>query len=123
MMSRGYFTEQEFDIANRPCLPPGSNQTCPSQNYYESGLNMTYLGLAANLPTGHLDGLLPDAAFSVADQMPLWPYLVIGTATGVSLLFAILFYAEENPSKYPRLARWWLAVKGRARQARPPKTT
>jgi len=123
MMSKGYFTDAQFDTARQPCLPPGSNQTCPSSIYYEGTLNLTYLGMVANLPGGHLDALLPDAAFSVADRMPLWPYLVIGAATGVCLLFAVLFYAEENPSKYPRLARWWLAVKGKARQARPPKTT
>ena len=117
MMSLGYFSREEFDTARRPC--PDTNNPrppCPSGIYYEGLVNMTYLGLVRGLD--HLDGLLPDTGFSVKDRMPVWPFLAAGGIMGVSLVFALLFYAEENPGKYPRLARWWLAVKGRARPVR-----
>ena len=123
MMSRGYFTDVQFATAARPCLPANSTDTCPGSIYYEGDYNMTYLGSVYGLPQGHLDGLIPDTAFSVAERMPTWPYVAIGGAMVAFLVLAILFYAEENPAKYPRLARWWLGVKGKSRRPRSPKRT
>ncbi len=111
MMSRGWFTDAQFDVAREPCDPATS--------YCAGLLNMTYLGSVYGLT--HLDGLLSDFAFSVKDRMPAWPYYVVGGAMVASLVFAVLFYAEENPGRYPRIARWWLAVKGKAQRARPRK--
>ena len=111
MMSKGWFTDAQWDVART---------TCPSPSAYCVGLlNLTYLGGVYGF--SHIDGLLPDTAFSVKDRMPLWPYLAVGAIMVASLVFAILFYAEENPGKYPRLARWWLGMKGKARGVRPPK--
>ncbi|MEK6852111.1 MAG: hypothetical protein AABY30_06200 [Candidatus Thermoplasmatota archaeon] len=111
MMSIGFFTEAEVEVARRPCNAATS---------YCSGLfNMTYLGSVYGLD--HLDGIVPDTAFSVKERMPLWPFVATGGVMVASLVFAVLFYAEENPGKYPRLAQWWLGVKGKARSARPPK--
>jgi len=38
-----------------------------------------------------------------------------------ALVFAVLFHVEENPGKYPRLARWWMSLKGKARGVRRPR--
>lgn len=110
MMSKGFFTDAEWDAARAPCDPAA----------YCMGLfNLTYLGSVHGL--GHLDGIVPDTAFSVKERMPAWPFVATGGVMVAALVFAVLFYAEENPGKYPRLARWWLGVKGRARSARSPK--
>ncbi|HYS72227.1 MAG TPA: hypothetical protein VEM95_07370 [Thermoplasmata archaeon] len=122
MMSKGYFTDAQFNQARLPCLPANSTDTCPSAIYYEGLLNMTYLGSVLTPSVNHLDGLLPDTGFSVQDRLPLWPFLVVGGVMIASLVFSVLFYAEENPSKLPRLARWWLAVKGRTKSARRPRS-
>lgn len=111
MMSKGHFTDGEWETARGGCDEATSE--C------EGLLNLTYLGSVRGL--GHLDGLLPDTAFSVKDRMPLWPFVAVGGVMVASLVFAVLFYAEENPGKYPRLARWWLGVKGKVRSGRPPK--
>ena len=117
LMSKGWFTDAQFETAR---CPTPVNQTCPSPPIRTSGLlNLTYLGSLYGLD--HLDGLLPDTAFSVQDHMPLWPFYAVGGVMAASLVFAVLFYAEENPGKLPRLAQWWLGMKGKARQARPPK--
>ncbi|HEV8594507.1 MAG TPA: hypothetical protein VGR51_03160 [Thermoplasmata archaeon] len=110
MMSKGWFTDAEWDRALQPCGVP---------DYCVGLLNMTYLGSLYGL--NHLDGLLPDTAFSVKERMPAWPFVLVGGVMVASLAFAVLFYAEENPGKYPRLAQWWLGLKGKARSVRPPK--
>jgi hypothetical protein len=110
MLSKGFFTDAEWSVARAPCSAP---------SYCVGLLNMTYLGSVYGMD--HLDGLLPDTAFSVKERMPLWPFLAVGGVMVASLVFAVLFYAEENPGKYPRLARWWLGTKGKARRVRPPK--
>lgn len=114
LWSKGWYTDAQFDAARQPCGAP-----CPSWVYYEGLLNLTYLGSV--LGANHSDGLLPDTGFSVKERMPLWPFVAVGGVMVASFVFAVLFYAEENPGKYPRLARWWLGVKGTWRRARPPK--
>jgi len=111
MMSKGWFNDTEWDTARGACDPATS--------YCVGLLNLTYLGRVRGLD--HLDGLLPDSAFSVKDRMPLWPFVAAGGVMVASLVFAVLFYAEENPGKMPRLAQAWMAIKGKARGARPPK--
>lgn len=112
--SLGHFTDAQFAQAWSSCPSP----PIPSV-YCEGDLNLTYLGSVKGL--SHIDGLLPEAGFSVKDRMPLWPYLAVGGVMVAFLVFAVLFYAEENPGKYPRLATWWMSVKGRLRGLRPRK--
>jgi len=123
MMSKGFFSDAEFAAARLP-----DAASCPSGHYCAGLLDLTSLGnpsaVQARAPgRDHLDGLLPDSAFSVKERMPLWPFVATGGVMVASLVFAVLFYAEENPGKYPRLARWWLGLKGKARPARPPRKT
>lgn len=122
MMSLGHFTDAEFEAAR---LPLGA--ACPPGDYCTGLLDMTVLANTSAVQAwdpgrDHLDGLLPDTAFSVKDRMPLWPFVLVGGVMVASLGFSILFYAEENPGKFPRLARWWLGVKGKARTARTPRS-
>jgi len=122
MMSKGHFTDAQFEEARRPCLTAAEillNLTCPTTIYYEGEVNLTSLGSVYGLD--HLDGLLPDTGFSVQERLPLWPFVGVGALMVASLGFAVLFYAEENPGKMPRLARWWLGVRGRARRPSRPK--
>jgi len=121
MMSKGYFTDAEFAAARLAVDAP-----CPVGHYCAGLFDMTVFGQATAVQSrepgrDHLDGLTPDGAFSVKERMPVWPFIATGGVMVASLAFAVLFYAEENPGKYPRLARWWLGVKGRARAVRPPK--
>lgn len=121
MMSKGFFTDAEFAAARLP-----DPSACPAGHYCEGGIDLTSLGSAAAVQArdpgrDHLDALLPDSGFSVRERIPAWPFFAVGGVTVASLVFAVLFYAEENPGKYPRLARAWMAVKGRARGVRPPR--
>jgi hypothetical protein len=115
--SLGHFTGTEWDNARGAGLP---QYACPASAtagfYCEGGINLTYLGSVKGL--SHIDGLLPDTAFSVKDRMPLWPYVALGGVIVASFVFAFLFYAEENPGKYPRVAMWWMSVKGKVRGLR-----
>lgn len=119
MFSRGYYTNAEFDTARLPY-----KEACPSWAYCEGLLNMTYLGAAQDVVSGlnHSDGLTPETGFSVRDRMPLWPFVAVGGIMAGSLVFAFLSHAEENPGKFPRTAQWWLGLKGRVRQVRPPRS-
>lgn len=112
--SLGHFTPAEFDRARKSCPA-----TPVAGVYCEGELNLTYLGSVKEM--NHIDGLLPEGGFSVKDRMPLWPYVAVGGLTVAALIFAVLFYAEENPGKYPRLAAWWMGVKGKVRGLRPRK--
>ena len=121
MMSKGFFSDIEFAAARMARDAP-----CPVTHYCVGLFDMSVLGSTTAVQArepgrDHLDGLLPDTAFSVKERMPLWPFVATGGVMVASLVFAVLFYAEENPGKYPRLAQWWLGVKGKARSARPPK--
>jgi len=122
MMSKGFFSDAEFERARM-----AEGEACPVGHYCEGILDLTELANTTAVQgrepgRNHLDGVTPDGAFSVTERMPLWPYIAVGGVMVAALVFAVLFYAEENPGKYPRLARWWLAVKGRARSARPPRS-
>ncbi len=112
MMSKDFFTNEQFVRAQQPCGNP-----CPPWVYYEGILNLTYLGSLYGL--NHSDGLTPVTGFSVKDRMPLWPFVVVGGVMVASLVFALLFYVEENPGKFPRLAKSWMATKARTGLARP----
>lgn len=121
MMSKGFFTDAEFEAARM-----AFGTVCPGGHYCVGLLDMTVLGNASAVQArepgrDHLDALLPDGAFSVKERMPVWPFVAVGGLMVASLAFALLFYAEENPGKMPRLAQWWFGVKGRVRGARAPK--
>ncbi len=110
--SLGHFTPAEIDQARRSC------PAAPIPSVYCEGLlNLTYLGSVKGL--SHIDGLTPEGGFSVKDRMPLWPYVAVGGLMVAALAFGVLFYAEENPGKYPRLAAWWMGLKGKVRGLRP----
>jgi len=107
MASPGYWSKEQFEWATREgpdCTSPG----CRGQ------VNLTRLG--------GIDGVLPDTAFGVKDIIPEWPFYVFGASAIFFLLLALLYYAEENPSKLPRTARAFAGFKGRlARVFRPRK--
>src|SRR5207245_1653007 len=71
---------------------------------------------------------VPGSAFGVKEPVPRWPfYLLIGLAA-LFLVFAFLFWVEENPGSYPRVDAWWARTRGRLvrtiaplRRRSPPK--
>jgi hypothetical protein len=107
MASPGYWSKEQFMWATQEgagCVSPG----CVGQ------VNLTRLG--------GIDGILPDTAFGVKDLIPQWPFYLFGTGAIFFLLLAFLYYAEENPSKFPRTARAFAGFKGRlVRVFRPRK--
>jgi hypothetical protein len=107
MASPGYWSKEQFMWATQEgagCVSPG----CVGQ------VNLTRLG--------GIDGILPDTAFGVKDIIPEWPFYLFGTGAIFFLLLAFLYYAEENPSKFPRTARAFAGFKGRlVRVFRPRK--
>jgi len=109
MASPGYWSKEQFMWATEEgpkCLPQWS--WCVGE------LNLTRLG--------GIDGILPDTAFGVKDLIPRWPFYLFGTGAIFFLLLAFFYYAEENPSKFPRTARAFAGFKGRlVRVFRPRK--
>jgi hypothetical protein len=107
MASPGYWSKEQFMWATQEgagCISPG----CVGQ------VNLTRLG--------GIDGILPDSAFGVKDIIPQWPFYLFGSGAIFFLLLAVLYYAEENPSKLPRTARAFAGFKGRlVRTFRPRK--
>jgi hypothetical protein len=107
MASPGYWSKEQFMWATQEgagCVSPG----CVGQ------VNLTRLG--------GIDGILPDTAFGVKDLIPQWPFYLFGTGAIFFLLLAFFYYAEENPSKFPRTARAFAGFKGRlVRVFRPRK--
>jgi hypothetical protein len=103
--SRGFFSnalwnEATSANATTPCNPPSCR----------GNLNLTKL---------NVNGILPDSSFSVQDPIPRWPfYLLIGVAVFFVGL-AFLFWVEENPEAYPRVAAWWARQRGRFARLRP----
>ena len=118
--SLGHFTAAEFDNARGAGSPEYRCPASPPPSVYcEGTFNLTYLGSVKGM--NHIDGILPEGGFSVKDRMPLWPYVAVGGVMVAAFVFAFLFYAEENPGKFPTVATWWMAVKGKIRGLRPRK--
>jgi hypothetical protein len=102
MRSRGYFTDQEWEFATQ------DPQVQDDPNYL-GGLNLTHLGVS---------GILPDTSFAVLEPFPVWIFYVLVIAAVISLIFALLFYLEENPDKWPWLANRWIRVRSSMKQSR-----
>ena len=118
--SLGHFTAAEFDNARGAGSPEYRCPASPPPSVYcEGTFNLTYLGSVKGM--NHIDGILSEGGFSVKDRMPVWPYVAVGGVMVASFVFAFLFYAEENPGKFPTVATWWMAVKGKIRGLRPRK--
>ena len=119
MMSRGYFTNAQLVDATL-----NATAVCAPTVYCEGSINLTALGRVQTVVPGldHLDGVLPETTFSVREEMPVWPFLAVAGVMVAAFVFAVLFHVEENPGKYPRLARWWMSVKGKARGVRRPRS-
>ena len=106
MASRGFFTNADWERATsanytNPCAPPGCR----------GNVNLTLLGV---------DGILPDSSFGVKEPIPRWPFYLLVALAVVFLVFAFLFWVEENPGSYPRVSAWWARTRGRiARTFRP----
>ncbi|MGQ0796264.1 MAG: hypothetical protein ACT4OI_00130 [Methanobacteriota archaeon] len=105
MASPGYFTRAQWEAARNltntdPCVPP----------WCRGNVNLTILGV---------DGIVPDSSFGVKEPIPQWPfYALVAGAVGF-LVFAFLFWVEENPGAYPRVEVWWARTRGRLARLRP----
>jgi len=106
MASPGYWSKEQFIYATE------EGSTCNSADCVGQ-VNLTRLG--------GIDGILPDTAFGVKDLIPTWPFYVFGAGATFFLLLAFLYYAEENPSKFPRTARAFAGFKGRLNRVFRPR--
>jgi hypothetical protein len=100
MASLGFFSRQLWERATsenatNPCRPPW----CRGDN-----TNISILGV---------DGVLPDSAFGVKEPIPRWPFYALIAAAALFLVLAFLFWVDENPAEFPRVAAWWARQKGR----------
>ncbi len=107
MASPGYWSKQQFIYAT------GDQILCNPIDCV-GDVNLTRLG--------GVDGILPDTAFGIKSSVPQWPFYAAGSGAVFFLLLAVLYYAEENPSRLPRTARAFAGFKGKlARIFRPRK--
>jgi len=105
MASPGHFTAAQWEAARNltntnPCVAP----------WCRGNVNLTILGV---------DGIVPDSSFGVKEPIPQWPFYVLVAAAALFLVFAFLFWVEENPGTYPRVEVWWARMRGRFARLRP----
>ncbi len=108
MASPGYWSREQFMYATE------EGERCPASTGDCAGqVNLSRLG--------GIDGILPDTAFGVKDDIPVWPmYTLIAGAVFFTFL-GFLYYAEENPSKYPKFARAFAEIRGKAARVFRPR--
>ncbi len=94
MASRGHFTDEEWEALK-------------SGNTGAGEINQTYLH-----ELGY-DGIIPDSAFSVRKDIPLWPAYILAGLTVLSGLTAFSYFVLDNPGKYPRLEIRLLRITGK----------
>ena len=108
MASPGYWTKEQLQYATAEG-PNCQSADCVGQ------VNLSRLG--------NIDGILPDTGFGVKDLIPTWPFYAMIAGASFFIVLAFLFYAEENPSQFPRTARMFATFKGKlARVFRPRKS-
>jgi len=107
MASPGYWSKEQFMYATE------EGDRCPSSSVDCVGqVNLSRLG--------GIDGILPDTAFGIKDAVPMWPMYLLVAGIAFFTVLAFLYYAGENPSKYPRSARAFAEFRGKlARVFRP----
>jgi len=98
MASKGFFPQDVWEQA--------TSGTCTSGMCYGS-IDLGLLGV---------DGILPDSSFGVKEPIPLWPFYALVGFMGVFLLLAFIFWVEENPASFPRVARGWAIAQGKLRE-------
>ena len=102
MRSRGFFTSEEWEFATQ-------DPTIPGDPNYLGGLNLTHLGVS---------GILPDTSFGVLEPFPALVFYALVVAAVVAVVFALLFYLEENPDKWPGLANPWIRFRSSRKQSK-----
>jgi len=106
MASPGYWSKEQFQYAT------AEGDECTSSSCIGQ-VNLSRLG--------NIDGILPDTAFGVKDIIPVWPFYAMAVGAVFFLVLAFLYYAEENPSSFPRTARMFAYFKGRLVQVFRPR--
>jgi hypothetical protein len=94
MASRGYFTDVQWELLK-------SGETGAGE------INQTYLA-----ELGY-DGIIPDSAFSVRKNIPMWPFYILVALTALSGLTAFSYHVLDNPGRYPKLEVRLLRLSGR----------
>ncbi len=94
MVSRGHFTDAQWELLTSGDTGAGE-------------INQTYLH-----ELGY-DGIIPDTAFSVRKDIPIWPVIVLAGLTVLSGLAAFSYFVLDNPGRYPRLELKLLRLSGR----------
>ncbi|MFO8109711.1 MAG: hypothetical protein R6U17_04195 [Thermoplasmata archaeon] len=89
MRSRGYFTDDEWDYAQRR---PGT----ADEPYYVHSLNITHLGV---------NGVIHDSSFTVKTPIPRWPQYALGGAAGLFGILAAMLYMQEEYNSFPWLEK------------------
>ena len=94
MASRGHFTDEQWEALKSGDTGAGE-------------INQTYLH-----ELGY-DGIIPDTAFSVRKDIPLWPVYILVGLTVLSGMTAFSYFVLDNPGKYPKLEVRLLRIAGR----------
>lgn len=94
MASRGYFSDAQWELLK-------SGETGAGE------INQTYLA-----ELGY-DGIIPDSAFSVRKNIPMWPFYILVGLTALSGLTAFSYHVLDNPGRYPKLEVRLLRLSGR----------
>jgi hypothetical protein len=94
MVSRGYFSDAQWELLK-------SGETGAGE------INQTYLAALG------YDGIIPDSAFSVRKNIPMWPFYILVGLTALSGLTAFSYHVLDNPGRYPKLEVRLLRLSGR----------
>ncbi len=97
MKSKGYFSDQEWDEATASAIDSDPGR-----------INIELLGV---------DGIIPDSSFRVAHEIPLWPlYVCLIPLIVILLVFAFLFYCQEEYNMFPWLDQGFKYWSGKLHQ-------
>lgn len=94
MASRGHFTDEQWELLQSGDTGAGE-------------INQTYLEELG------FDGIIPDSAFSVRKNIPLWPAYFLIAFTVLSGIMAFASHVLDHPGTYPKLEKRFLRLHGR----------
>ena len=94
MVSRGYFSDEEWALLQ--------------ENGTVGQLNQTYLSQQG------IDGIIPDSAFALKEPIPLWPLAVLVSLMVFFSVLAFSFWVLDSPGRFPKMEKRLLRLAGKA---------
>lgn len=94
MVSRGFFTTDEWANATRPPTPE------EVEAYeYVGYVNLSYLGQLLGLD--RVDGILPETGFGVKEPLPVWPFHLLAVGAVAAFAASIYYWRRERAETKP----------------------